>query len=83
MHNHTEHPSLLTDLPRGKRARICALLSDEAMQRRMLELGIIEGAEVEILHEGLIRRDPIAVRVDDRTVALRRAEAATIHIESV
>lgn len=75
------NPMALTALPRGTRARICALLADEAMQRRLLELGIIEGAEVEILHEGLIRRDPLAIRVDDRTVALRRREAAAIHIE--
>lgn len=78
---HTEgNPLALTALSRGTRARICALLADEGMQRRLLELGIIEGAEVEILHEGLIRRDPLAIRVDDRTVALRRSEAASIHV---
>ncbi len=80
MHNHGQ-PTLLTSLARGERARICALLSDETMQRRLLELGIIEGAEVEILHEGLFGRDPLAVRVDDRTIALRRKEATAIHIE--
>lgn len=82
MHTHG-NPMTLTSLARGKRARICALLSDDSMQRRLLELGIIEGAEVEILHVGLIRRDPLAVRVDDRTVALRRSEAEAIHIEPI
>ena len=33
------------------------------------------GAEVEIVHEGPIRRDPIAVRVGSATVALRRRDA--------
>jgi ferrous iron transport protein A len=33
---------------------------------------------VEILHEGAIRRDPIAVRVDNITIALRRSEAMAV-----
>lgn len=48
------------------------------IERRLLELGFVEGARVEILHEGLIGRDPIAVRVNDATVALRRREAMAI-----
>jgi hypothetical protein len=31
------------------------------------------GAAFELLHEGAIRRDPIAIRLDDMRVALRRA----------
>jgi ferrous iron transport protein A len=48
------------------------------VERRLIELGFVEGARVEILHEGLIGRDPIAVRINDATVALRRREAMTI-----
>ena len=48
------------------------------IERRLIELGFVEGARVEILHEGLIGRDPIAVRINDATVALRRREAMTI-----
>jgi ferrous iron transport protein A len=44
----------------------------------LIELGFVEGASVEILHEGAIGRDPIAVRVDSATVALRRREAMAI-----
>jgi len=36
---------------------------------------------VELLHEGLFGRDPIAVRVNEATVALRRREAASILVE--
>jgi len=52
----------------------------EELQRRLLEFGFVEGAEVEILHEGAIRRDPIAVRVDDMRVALRRRDAEDIWV---
>ncbi len=53
-------------------------LAPEELERRLIELGFVEGASVEILHEGIIGRDPIAVRVDSATVALRRREAMAI-----
>ena len=51
------------------------------LERRLIELGFVEGAWVQILHEGLFGRDPIAVRVNEATVALRRREAASILVE--
>lgn len=56
---------------------------DAELERRLLEIGFVEGAEVEILHEGFIGKDPIAVRVDDMSVALRRREANVILIKPV
>lgn len=55
------------------------------LERRLLELGFVEGARVELLHEGLFGRDPIAMRIDDMRVALRRHEAAclTVRLETV
>ncbi|MDB5451827.1 MAG: Fe2+ transport system protein [Caulobacteraceae bacterium] len=48
--------------------------------RRLLEFGFVEGAAVEILHEGAIGHDPIAVRLDDMRVALRRRDAADVWV---
>lgn len=48
------------------------------LERRLLELGLVEGARIELIHEGLFGRDPIAVKVDDMRVALRRKEAASL-----
>lgn len=59
-----------SDLPEGE------------LERRLVELGFIENARVEILHEGLFGRDPIAVRVNDATVAIRRREAMAILVSS-
>jgi ferrous iron transport protein A len=53
-------------------------LSAVELERRLLELGFVEGAEVEVLHEGPLGGDPIAVRVNDSTIALRRREAMAI-----
>ena len=47
----------------------------EELERRLLEIGFVEGARIELLHEGFLGRDPIAVRLDDMRVALRRREA--------
>lgn len=53
------------------------------LERRLLEMGFVEGAAVEVLHEGPIKRDPIAVRVDETTVAIRRADAIAIVVRAL
>jgi ferrous iron transport protein A len=53
-------------------------LPAEELERRLLELGFVEGASVEVLHEGPLGGDPIAVRVNNATIALRRREAMAI-----
>lgn len=71
---------------KGFRGRIGAILAACAasgakaaeVERRLLELGFVEGAHVEVLHEGPLGRDPIAVRVNDTTIALRRREAMAV-----
>ena len=50
------------------------------IERRLVEMGFVEDAPVEIIHEGLIGRDPIAIRLADRTVALRRREARAVMV---
>jgi ferrous iron transport protein A len=53
-------------------------LPDAELESRLIELGFVEGAKVEILHEGIVSRDPIAVRVDNVTIAVRRREAMAV-----
>jgi len=53
-------------------------LSAPELESRLLELGFVEGADIKVLHEGPFGRDPIAVRVNDTTIALRRREAMAI-----
>ena len=50
------------------------------LERRLLEFGFVEGAAFELLHEGAIRRDPIAIRLDDMRVALRRRDAEGVWV---
>jgi ferrous iron transport protein A len=53
-------------------------LSAIELESRLIELGFVEGARVEVLHEGIVGRDPIAVRVENVTIAVRRREAMAI-----
>ncbi|HXQ15886.1 MAG TPA: FeoA family protein [Caulobacteraceae bacterium] len=57
-------------------------LAGAEIERRLLEMGFVEGAPVRLMHEGFFGRDPIAVRLADRTVALRRREAAAVMVRS-
>ncbi len=76
----------LGQAPCGFRGRIDAIhvredangLTADEIEHRLIELGFVEGARVEILHEGVFARDPIAVRVNNATIALRRREAMSI-----
>jgi len=83
--------SRLGTLGRGARGRVIGIAVGPAhtrnavdpheLERRLLEMGFVEGAHFEILHEGPVRRDPIALRLDDTRVALRRREAHALIVE--
>lgn len=50
------------------------------LERRLLEMGFVEGARVNLLHEGPFGRDPICIRLDDMRVALRRRDARGVMV---
>ena len=56
-------------------------VDNEELLRRLLEFGFVEGAMIEVLHEGLFGHDPIAVRLDDMRVALRRRDAEDVWVK--
>jgi len=86
----TDSTLALGDARVGFRGRIRAIASDRAgaglpapeLERRLLELGFVEGAIVELLHQGLFGGDPIAVRVAHTTIGLRRREAMAILVSA-
>ena len=72
-------PQPLGGMPKGFRGRIVQVGTDSgpgntglSLERRLLEMGVVEGARIELLHEGFIGRDPIAVRVEDTTILWRK-----------
>ena len=77
----------LGDAPRGFIGTIVSLAPEAAgetsheIEQYLLEMGFTEGARVEILHQGAIKQDPIAVRVDNITIAVRRREAMAVLVK--
>ncbi len=84
-------PMALGQMRKGWAGVIRAVVAHEAsgglpaaeLERRLLELGFTEGTRVAVLHEGPMGRDPIAVRVHDCTIGLRRAEAMAVLVDPI
>ena len=70
----------LSEFRKGERGIIISIGADtdHDIERRLIELGFIEGGEVEVLHEGTFGRDPIAVKLGNMRLALRRREASNV-----
>ena len=70
----------------GRTARItgvdwASLAEDEG--KRLQALGVDAGAEIAILHRGVFGgRDPIAMRLGNMTIAIRRSHARAISVEA-
>jgi ferrous iron transport protein A len=72
----------LGELNKGQAGRILSVGSSSApFTRRLLEMGLLEGAVVELIHEAPFGGDPVAVRVRGALIALRRNEANQIEVE--
>ena len=56
---------------------------DSTIARRLLELGFVPGAEVEVVATMWPGDDPLAVRVGGSTFALRRHEAGIVRVQRV
>jgi ferrous iron transport protein A len=69
----------LDQLRRGQRAIVTAVQGDDAIVQRLLEMGLLEGEEVEILGFAPLG-DPIEIRLRDYRLSLRRSEAARITV---
>ncbi len=53
---------------------------DVSQVARLMEMGLLEGSSVEVVHEAPFGADPIAIRVRGILVALRRSEANAVEV---
>ncbi|MFQ9678735.1 MAG: FeoA family protein [Ruthenibacterium lactatiformans] len=65
----------LTALREGERARVAALLTEGGMRRRMQDIGLIEGTEVECVQRA---RGAVAYRIRGALIALRAEDSARV-----
>jgi ferrous iron transport protein A len=69
----------LDQLQSGQRGRVLSLQGDAALVQRLMELGVLEGEEVEVVGFAPLG-DPIEIRLGNSRLSLRRAEAAGIEV---
>lgn len=81
----------LASLRRGDRAVVVAVDDDgglfgdtrsSTIARRLLELGFVPGAPLEVVATMWPGHDPLAVRIGGSTFALRRREAETVRVRA-
>jgi Fe2+ transport system protein FeoA len=72
--------STLDQLPVGRRCRVEAVQGDDALVQRLLEMGLLEGEELEVCNVAPLG-DPIEIRLRDYCLSLRRREAARVLIQ--
>ena len=73
---------LLTDIQAGDRARITNTnMLNELVQRRLLDLGIMEGCLVQIKRK-LPLGGPIAIETKGQLIGIRRIDARMISVET-
>jgi ferrous iron transport protein A len=72
----------LDQLRLGERARVEAVRGDDAIVQRLLEMGLFEGEEVEVIGFAPLG-DPLEIRLRDFRLSLRRSEAARVLVSGV
>jgi Fe2+ transport system protein FeoA len=74
-------PTLTLDqLPLGTHARILSVEGEPAVLQRLLEMGLLEGEQIELLAIAPLG-DPLEIRLGDFRLSLRRSEASRILVE--
>ena len=70
----------LSDMAPGEQATVSCLLTEGSMRRRFLDMGLMEGTEVECVGRSPWG-DPSAYRFCGAVVALRARDSQTILVE--
>ena len=70
----------LSELPVGSQAMVVEIGGSGRHQRRMLDMGLVPGAEVTAIRTAPLG-DPIEYRVKGTAIAMRRADAKSIVVE--
>jgi ferrous iron transport protein A len=72
----------LSDWTTGKKAKVIALMVNDSYRKRILDLGMLPGTEVEIVRKTPFG-GPIIVQVRGYQISIRMAEAKDIEIDAV
>ena len=72
----------LDQLQAGQRGRIGGVEGNDPLVQRLMEMGLFEGEEVEVLGFAPLG-DPMEIRLGDYRLSLRRSEAARVTVTAI
>jgi ferrous iron transport protein A len=72
--------STLDTLREGQRARIVRVAGDDAIAARLMEMGLVQGSEIQLVGFAPLG-DPIEFSVCGYRLSLRSAEARRVEVE--
>jgi len=72
----------LADLPKGESRNVVSVTGDDAITRRLMEMGVIPGVSVRMIKSAPFG-DPLEINVRGYSLALRRNEAESVKLEKV
>lgn len=69
----------LDKLQPGNKGKIERVLGNESIKRRLLEMGLLPGAQIEVIKRAPLG-DPIEVKIKGYNLSLRGSEASNIYV---
>jgi ferrous iron transport protein A len=72
----------LADLAKGESRNVVSVTGDDAITRRLMEMGVIPGVSVRMIKSAPFG-DPLEINVRGYSLALRRNEAESVKLEKV
>lgn len=75
-----ERAMTILEMEKNTRAKVCKVDADDMLLRRLEELGVMVGVEIEIL-DRLPFSGPVILRVSGTKMALRQGEARCIKVQ--
>ena len=70
----------LSDMQPGEKGIILSVSGDNTVQRRIRDMGIVRGTEIEVVRRAPFG-DPVEFRLKGYNLSLRREEAACVSVE--
>jgi len=70
----------LRQIVSGEKARIVSVSAEGEIGRRLRDMGLSPGTEIEILGRAPLK-DPVSIRLKNYTLTLRNSEADNISVE--
>ncbi|CAN5356140.1 ferrous iron transport protein A [soil metagenome] len=72
----------LTNLPIGATAKVVAVKGNNAIAKRLMEMGVVPGVSVRVIKSAPFG-DPLEIRVRGYHLAMRKNEADSIEVNEV